>query len=256
MSILFLTGIVVVEGIVGAQQIDDLVEEALDNDNYHFMLSGQYQSNNPIILETSSNEDLTILIHGFETMNVVDDVAVYYIEFIVEATTGELDTFSDVSFDFTSGAFPIKFVKFLNRQLYLVVSEENNTKLDINTFFLDDETMLKGLTIKYQKADEEVVFTTPLSLQKSDLVLKAHIDTHLNNHDQAYPETNTQDIKLLLPLTLDTDGAVVITVLVEAILIGILTIYIYIFRPRQKLGKIKPSEHLKKDIQRITNNKE
>ncbi|MFA7417280.1 MAG: hypothetical protein WCZ19_01935 [Acholeplasma sp.] len=251
MSILFLTGIVVVEGIVGAGQIDDLVETALSEDNYHFMLSGKYQSTEPIIETTSSNDDITISILGFETMSIIDDQAVYYLEFIVEATSGQLDTFSDVSFELTDAEFPIKFLKFLNRELYLVVSDANDTRLDINTMFPNQSTTLDKLVIKYEKESEEVILETPLNITWSDLVLESNMQAYLDANNQVYPLDNTQDIQLSVPVTLNTGQAVIITIVVEAILIIALTVYIYVIRPKRRLGKIKPSTHLQKDIEKL-----
>ena len=252
MSILFLTGIIVVEGIVSAQQIDEIVQEALLADDYQIMLSGQYQKSEPIVDETALLDDLTVTIRGYETMSVLNDVEVYYLEFIVFASTGEIDPFADVSFKLTNGTYAIKFLKLLNRELYLVVSESNDTRLMVNEIFSATDTTLDELIITYEVLGEETVLTIPLGVSSSDLTLSSDIDAYKALNSNAYPQADTDTIRLQVPIMLNTVSAVIITVIVELILIIALTVYIYVIKPRRKLGKINPSKHLQKDIDKIT----
>ncbi len=252
MSILFLTGIIVVEGIVSAQQIDEIVQEALDADDYQIMLSGQYQKSEPIIVETALLDGLTVTIRGYETMSVLDDVEVYYLEFIVYATMGEIDPFADVSFELTNGEYAIKFLKLLNRELYLVVSESNDTRLMVSEIFTSPDTTLDELKLTYEVSGEETVLTIPLGLSNSDLTLSSEIETYKALNNNTYPIEDTDTIRLQVPIMLNTVRAVIITVIVELVLIIALTVYIYVIKPRRKLGKINPTKHLQKDIEKIT----
>lgn len=256
MSILFLTGIVLTEGVVSAQQLDNYVKDLLEEKNYHGLLSGDYQSKTPIISKTASNEDLTLEIHGYETMNVIDDEENYYVEFFIEVTRGNIDSFAEVEFELSEGEYLIKFLKFLNKEFYLVMSEADETRLKTSELFSTPTTVLENLIITYEKEAEDVVFTIPLDIEATDLSFQAVITNYLNANDQTYPNEDTEFIVMLTPVELNTKTAVLITIIVEAILIIALTVYIYVFRPKRKLGKIKPSKHLAKDLERIEQSKE
>jgi hypothetical protein len=252
MSILFLTGIIVVEGIVSAQQIDEIVQEALEADDYQIMLSGQYQSSEPMIVETASLDDLTVTIRGYETMSVLNDVEVYYLEFIIYATTGEIDPFADVTLELTNGEYAIKFLKLLNRELYLMVSESNDTRLLVSEIFTASDTTLDKLIITYEVLGEEKVLTIPLGISNSDLTFLSSVNAYKTLNNNTYPLEDTDTILLQVPIMLNTVNAVIITVIVEVIVIVALTVYIYVIKPRRRLGKINPSKHLQKDIEKIT----
>lgn len=237
---------------MSAQQIDEIVQEALDADDYQVMLSGQYQSSAPIIVETASLDDLTITIRGYETMSVLNDVEVYYLEFIVYATAGEVDPFADVALELTNGEYAIKFLKLLNRELYLIVSESNDTRLLVSEIFTATDTTLDELIITYEVLGEEKILTIPLGISSSDLTLSSSIDAYKVLNNNAYPLEDTDTIRIQVPIMLNTVSAVIITIIVELVLIVALTVYIYVIKPRRKLGKINPSKHLQQDIEKIT----
>src|SRR5690554_2555739 len=157
MVFIFFGVIVFVQGVDAAQKIAKLIQESFEDENYHIMLRGNYQSDNPIIdLELSKN-DLTIVMKGYETISIKDDgEIVEYLEIIVIITEGQFDLATDIQLNLSNEAeVQVWLLKYLNLEVYTVVaSMDGQELLKVEDLFEDDTTVFDSINISYDLDDD------------------------------------------------------------------------------------------------------
>lgn len=268
MVLLFFGTVVFVQGVDAAQKLAKVINNAIEEENYHLMLRGNYQSSDPIIDLIYEDETITMLIKGYETITINEENKVINnFELLIVVTEGRLFNNTDVKIissleeDLELGeesSIPdVWLLKYLNLEVYtLVASYEGDKLLQIDKVFSEDDIIFESLLLSYvdidTKTEEELYnYLIPFNLRKSDLTFNETLTTYYNANNFTYPTSDTATIRIPQDVHISTTNSIVIAGSVSIVLILLFTYYVYSVRPKRRLGKAKPTTHLQKDLDKV-----
>ncbi|MDR4968779.1 MAG: hypothetical protein RG740_04110, partial [Acholeplasmataceae bacterium] len=200
MALIFFGVIIFVEGVFAARKMADVINTALEEDNYHVLLRANFQSKEPMINEVITTDEFTLNIRGFETAAVVNSELKHYFEFTIVTIDGEIGlTDMAATLKTDTEEIPIWFLKYFNLEVYTVVTDSSSYKVfEVSDIFKDGATVLESLILSYtpENATSETEIIIDVQKQEADFVFANIIIDYYNNHDNNYPTLETDEIKL------------------------------------------------------------
>lgn len=253
MSFIFFSILIFAEGITRAQRMIKIINNALDEENYHILLRGNYQNPNSIFEVDLETEDFKLKVLGFETASIIDGEVSNYLELVIIAEEGEMSQFIDIetSLRTNNNEIELWLIKYLNLEVYtIVINDNHNELLTIKELFEEGNT-IESFVVGYARDNGEFEETlVSINTNKEEFKFSDILNNYYNSNNQ-YPEENTTLIKVSQEVEIKTGTTLIITGAILLVLIGLLTFYVYSVRPKRKLGKSNPSKNLEKDLERV-----
>lgn len=260
MVFIFFGTIVFVQGVDAAQKIAVVINDAIENENYHILLRGTYQSEDPIIEETIEYDEATILIKGYETIaRNEDNELVNYLEMVFIVTEGSINQLTNVSITYADDTEDLEvwLLKYLNLEVYTLVSTADGQNiLKMSELYSKPGLIWDSIKLSYdQDGDPEtndiIEKSLYTGLTNDDFTFLDTLNNYYINNENSYPTEDVLEIKLVQDVRIDTTQSLIITAVTTLVIIVLLTYYVYSIRPKRKLGKKKLTTHLQKDLDKL-----
>lgn len=253
MSFIFFSVLIFAEGITRAQKMIKIINNALEEDNYHILLRGNYQNPNSVFEVNLETEDFKLRVLGFETSSIIDDEVSNYLELVIIAEEGEMSQFIDIETSLKTNGNEIELwlIKYLNLEVYTTVINDNHNELLTIDKLFEKGNLIQSFAVGYARDDGEFKETSvQIDLNQEEFKFSETINNYYTTNN-AYPEEDTNLIKLSQEVEIKTGTTLIVTGAILLVLIGLLTFYVYSVRPKRKLGKSNPSKNLEKDLERV-----
>lgn len=241
-----------------SREVLALTAETLQNEAYTDLISSAYFNETPVYEETltiDNNEYLVIVYNAAHITNLDSGLlAIEGFQFLMIQKSGtHLPEFFDVKVK-SNEDFEVVYTGFnlYNQGLYAIYHPDTQGSLIMRRQFTEDDTFFDIDQIVFEK-DGEILLTLNLSLTEDMLTVGEILQTYLNEND-AVPTEDIDGVNYKEPLIIDVQDKVIRNVIIYLVVVVIGYVLIFM-RKKKTLGKDQATEGLKKDIERLQNDK-
>lgn len=241
-----------------SREVLAITEETLQNETYTDLISSAYFNDTPVYEETvtiNNNEYLVIIYNAAHITNADSGLlAIEGFQFLMIQKSGtHLPEFFDVKVK-SGEDIEITYTGFnlYNQGLYAVFHPDTQGSLIMRREFIKDGMFVDIDQFVFEK-DGEILLTLDINLTEEMLTVGSTLQTYLDENNIA-PNADIDGVTYKEPLIIDVQNKVIRNVVIYLVLVIIGYILIFM-RKKKTLGKDQATEGLKKDIERLKNDK-
>lgn len=241
-----------------SREVLAITEETLDNQAYTDFISSAYFSEIPVFEQTLSidNNEYLVLVYNAAHITESNDelLAIEGFQFLMIQKSGtHLPEFFDVKVQ-SGEDFEVVYTGFnlYNQGLYAIYHPDTQGSLIMRRQFTEDDVFQDIDSIVFEK-DGEVLLTLDIDLTEDMLTVGALLQSYLDANNEV-PTVNIEGVNYKEPLVIDVQNFVIRNVIIYLVVVVIGYVLIFM-RKKKTLGKEQATENLKKDIERLQNDK-
>jgi hypothetical protein len=241
-----------------SREVLAITEETLENETYTDFISSAYFNETPVFEETlviDNNEYLVLIYNAAHiTESNAELLAIEGFQFLMVQKSGtHLPEFFDVKVK-SGEDFEVIYTGFnlYNQGLYAIYHPDTQGSLIMRRQFTEDGVFQDIDHIVFEK-DGEVLLTLDIDLTEDMLKVGALLQSYVDTNDEV-PTADIEGVHYKEPLVIDVQNFVIRNVVIYLVVVVIGYVLIFM-RKKKTLGKDQATEGLKKDIEKLQNDK-
>lgn len=241
-----------------SREIIKITEEKLAEEAYTDLISAAYFHETPVFEETIIQNDKEFLVLIYQAAHITSTndglVVLDGFQLLVIQKSGEslaeyfdVIVYADQDIEVVYGGFNL-----YNLNLYSVFDPDTQGSLFLENYYVKDDVFQTINKIVFDK-DETIIFEIDVELTQDMLTISEHLETYIDTYNEA-PNKEIEGVNYNEPLQISIRDKVVRNTIIYLVVVMVVYYLIFIRKPKT-LGKDKATEGLKKDIDRLKDDK-
>ena len=241
-----------------SREIIKITEEKLAEEAYTDLISAAYFHETPVFEETIIQNDKEFLVLIYQAAHITSTndglVVLDGFQLLVVQKSGEslaeyfdVIVYADEDIEVVYGGFNL-----YNLNLYSVFDPDTQGSLFLENYYVKDDVFQTINKIVFDK-DETIIFEIDVELTQDMLTISEHLETYIDTYNEA-PNKEIEGVNYNEPLQISIRDKVVRNTIIYLVVVMVVYYLIFIRKPKT-LGKDKATEGLKKDIDRLKDDK-
>jgi len=241
-----------------SREIIKITEEKLAEQAYTDLISAAYYHETPVFEETIIQNDKEFLVLIYQAAHITSTndglVVLDGFQLLVVQKSGEslaeyfdVIVYADQDIEVVYGGFNL-----YNLNLYSVFDPDTQGSLFLENYYVKDDVFQTINKIVFDK-DETIIFEIDVELTQDMLTISEHLETYIDTYNEA-PNKEIEGVNYNEPLQISIRDKVVRNTIIYLVVVMVVYYLIFIRKPKT-LGKDKATEGLKKDIDRLKDDK-
>ncbi|MFP4187701.1 MAG: hypothetical protein ACLFSU_05990 [Acholeplasmataceae bacterium] len=233
-------------------------QEALDRNDYAFFISTRYYDANEVISDTYAIDDMTFLVKVYSVANVVEDEerVVDGIFVLMHQTDGApLEEPFGVEVSSSVGDIEVSYmgIKIPGLPIYSFIIPETETTLITRERFTEDGDFQDIDRIDIYRDDKDIG-SIDLLITSEDFTLREPLEDYLEETGDA-PTEGFKNVAVMPRIEIDTSTIVIRSVIIYSVFVFAVMVGLFFIR-KKRMGRGKPTEGIRQDIEKLTSNKD
>jgi hypothetical protein len=232
-------------------------QKAIDRDDYAFFISTRYYDENEVLSDTYVMDQGTFLVKIYSVANVVEEEqrVVDGIFVLMHQTEGTpLEEPFGVQVSSTVGEIDVSYmgIQIPGLPIYSFIIPDTETTLVTRERFMKEDVFQNIDRIDIYR-DDEIIDGIDLLVTNEDFTLREPLEKYLETTGEA-PTENVENVSVMPRIQIDTSRIVIRNVIIYVVIVIALMVGLF-FVHKKRLGRGKPTEGIRKDIEKLAENK-
>jgi hypothetical protein len=232
-------------------------QKAIDRDDYAFFISTRYYDETEVLSDTYVMDQGTFLVKIYSVANVVEEEqrVVDGIFVLMHQTEGTpLEEPFGVQVSSTVGEIDVSYmgIQIPGLPIYSFIIPDTETTLVTRERFMKEDVFQNIDRIDIYR-DDEIIDGIDLLVTNEDFTLREPLEKYLETTGEA-PTENVENVSVMPRIQIDTSRIVIRNVIIYVVIVIALMVGLF-FVHKKRLGRGKPTEGIRKDIEKLAENK-